>query len=69
MSFDIRLPIGLLFLLIGLLLAGLGLTGDPARLRILALGVNIDLVWGAALTVFGLVMLALTRLGGPSRPE
>ena len=68
MSFDIRLPIGLLFLVIGLLLAGLGLTGDPARLRTDALGVNIDLVWGGALTLFGLVMLALTRLGRRSDP-
>ena len=61
MSFDIRLPIGLLFLIVGLLLAALGLTGDPARLRTQALGVNIDLVWGVVLTLFGLVMLALTR--------
>jgi len=67
MSFDIRLPIGLLFLIIGLLLIGLGLIGDPARLRTEALGVNIDLIWGAALTLFGLVMLALTRLG--RRPD
>ena len=63
MSFDIRLPIGLLFLAIGLLLAGLGLIGDPARLGTAALGVNIDLVWGVALSLFGLVMLVLTRLG------
>lgn len=63
MQFDIRLPIGLLFLAIGLLLAGLGLTGDPSRLGTLALGVNIDLVWGLALMGFGAVMLALTRLG------
>lgn len=63
MSFDIRLPIGLLFLAIGLMLAGLGLTGDPGRLKTVAIGVNIDLVWGAVLTGFGLVMLVLTRLG------
>ena len=68
MSFDIRLPIGLLFLVIGLLLAGLGLVGDPARLKTIALGVNIDLIWGAALTLFGLLMLALTRLGRRSSP-
>ena len=69
MSFDIRLPIGLLFLAIGLLLAGLGLTGDPAQLKTLAIGVNIDLVWGAVLSVFGLVMLALTRFGRRATPR
>jgi len=69
MSFDIRLPIGLLFLIVGLLLAALGLTGDPARLRTEALGVNIDLIWGAALTVFGLAMLALTQLRRRTPPE
>ena len=67
MRFDIRLPIGLLFLIIGLLLALQGLIGDPARLKTLALGINIDLVWGAALIVFGLVTLVLTRLG--RRPD
>ena len=65
MLFDVRLPIGLLFLAIGLLLAGLGLTGDPARLRIAALGVNIDLVWGAVLSLFGVAMLALTWARAP----
>ena len=68
MSFDIRLPIGLLFLAIGLLLAGLGLVGDPARLKTAALGVNVDLVWGAVMVLFGLLMLALTRLGRRSDP-
>jgi hypothetical protein len=62
MSFDIRLPIGLLFLAIGLLLAGLGLTGDQAHLKTASIGVNIDLVWGAVLSLFGAAMLVLTRL-------
>jgi hypothetical protein len=61
MRFDIRLPIGLLFLAIGLLLAGLGFFGAPARLKTEMLGVNIDLAWGAAMAAFGLAMLALTR--------
>ncbi len=62
MNFDIRLPVGLLFLLIGVLLSGFGLTGDAAHLKTAALGVNIDLVWGLALILFGAIMLILTRL-------
>ena len=62
MSFDIRLPIGLLFLAIGALLAGLGLAGDPAALRTADLGLNIDLVWGGSLIVFGAGMVGLTVL-------
>ena len=68
MSFDIRLPIGLLFLVIGLLLVGLGLVGDPVHLKTVALGVNVDLVWGAVMVLFALAMLALTRLGRRSGP-
>ena len=69
MSFDIRLPIGLLFLAIGALLAGLGLTADAASLRTADLGVNIDLAWGGFLAVFGAVMIALTLLArGAAKP-
>jgi hypothetical protein len=62
MSFDIRLPIGLLFLAIGLILMGLGLAGDAASLRTAQLGLNINLVWGAAMALFGAVMLGLVAL-------
>ena len=62
MTFDIRLPIGLLFLAIGALLVGLGLTADAASLRIADLGVNIDLAWGGFLAVFGVLMIGLTLL-------
>jgi len=68
MSFDVRLPIGLLFLAIGLLLAGQGLVGGAAQLRTAAIGVNIDLVWGGAMAAFGAIMLALTRLRRPPGP-
>lgn len=68
MRFDVRLPIGLLFLAIGLLLAGLGLTGGAERLRLVDLGINIDLVWGCVLAGFGALMLVLTRLGRRADP-
>ncbi len=60
MSFDIRLPIGLLFLAIGVILVGYGLSSDAEIYRLHSLGTNINLLWGGVLVVFGLVMLALT---------
>lgn len=59
MSFDIRLPIGLLFLTLGLVLIGYGLTSDPAMYQAHSLGVNINLGWGGCMAVFGAAMLAL----------
>jgi hypothetical protein len=62
MPFDVRLPIGLLFLAIGLLVAGAGLTGDPKVLEAHSAGVNIDLIWGSVMAAFGALMLVLAAL-------
>lgn len=62
MLFDVRLPIGLLFLAIGILVMGVGLTGDPKMLDAHGAGLNIDLVWGAVMAGFGAVMLFLAAL-------
>ena len=57
MGLDIRLPIGLMFSLVGLLLVASGLiSSDPETLR-RSLGVNINLYWGLFLVVFGGLML------------
>lgn len=73
MRFDIRLPIGLLFLMIGLVLTAYGLLSGPAIYRAHSLGVNVNLIWGLAMAAFGLVMLALaawaSRRAGPGAPE
>ena len=58
MSFDIRLPIGLLFLAIGGLVAGYGWVAHPPA----AAGVNVDLIWGAVMGAFGALMLLLALL-------
>jgi hypothetical protein len=66
MRLDIRLPLGLLFALIGLLLVAQGLFGgsEPAAGRAAqAAGLNIDLWWGVAMASFGGLMLALSRRG------
>lgn len=63
MGFDIRMPIGVLFSLFGILLIGYGAaTQGSAMYTEHSLGVNMNVWWGGALLTFGLVMLALTRL-------
>jgi multisubunit Na+/H+ antiporter MnhG subunit len=62
MNFDLRFPIGLLFTLFGLLLAGFGLASDPGIYQ-RSLGINVNLWWGLFLLLFGLVMLFLSRKG------
>ena len=69
MPFDVRLPIGLLFLAIGVLVAGYGLIGDPATFSAHAAGLNIDLVWGSVMAAFGAIMLVLTVLARRKRPS
>lgn len=64
MNLDVRLPIGLMFTIIGVALAGFGLVSDPAIYE-RSLGINVNLWWGLVLLAFGLVMLRLaTRSRG-----
>ncbi len=51
MGIDIRLPIGLMFTIIGLLLAIFGLLSD-ASIYQRSLGINVNLIWGVLLTLF-----------------
>ena len=62
MNLDIRLPIGGLFTLLGLLLAGYGLMADASIYR-RSLGHNVNLSWGLVVLVFGLIMLWMGRKG------
>jgi hypothetical protein len=62
MGLDIRWPIGLMFLLLGIVLAVYGLMSD-ATIYAQSLGMNVNLIWGAVLAVFGLLMIALARWG------
>jgi len=62
MGLDIRLPIGLLFSIFGVLLIAYGALGDSTIYQ-RSLGVNINLDWGIAMLAFGAIMLALGRRG------
>lgn len=61
MGMDIRLPMGLLFLYIGVRLVMFGaVTNNDPMYAEHSLGININLWWGMILALFGLVNLALT---------
>jgi len=60
LGLDIRMPIGLMFTIIGALLVLYGLTSDSS-IYARSLGINVNLTWGVVLTIFGAVMLALGR--------
>ena len=56
---DIRIPIGGLFTLLGLLLAGYGVaTGGQPALYAQSLSVNLNLWWGLVLLLFGIILLS-----------
>jgi hypothetical protein len=58
MGLDIRYPIGLMFSLIGILVSVYGLvTGSNKALYERSLGININLIWGIVLLIFGAWML------------
>lgn len=64
MGLDIRTPIGMMFLAKGILMAlyGLMTNGDTAMYQ-RSLGMNVNVIWGGVMIVFGIIMLALGRMG------
>jgi hypothetical protein len=63
MGLDLRKPIGIFFLILGVILVGHGLLTQGAEMYAKSLGININIVWGAVLVVFGLLMLLPAVLG------
>jgi hypothetical protein len=63
MNLDVRLPIGLMFSVFGVVLSLYGLFSDK-QIYQRSLDININLWWGLVLLVFGLLMLWLAR-GAP----
>lgn len=55
-AIDIRWPIGLLFIALGLTLIGYGAI-FPSFARIVPLRLNLDVWWGFALLLFGAAMV------------
>ena len=57
MGLDIRLPIGLMFTLVGLLLVIAGFVYTDAETLKRSLDINVNLWWGVLLIIFGGSML------------
>jgi hypothetical protein len=64
MNIDLRIPMGMMFTLIGAVLMAFGLsTRANAALYAPSLGIDINLWWGLVLLAFGLVLVPLGRRG------
>ncbi|HEV3151007.1 MAG TPA: hypothetical protein VGY94_08640 [Acidobacteriaceae bacterium] len=61
MGLDIRIPLGLMFLVTGGLMAIYGLFTRGSAIYEKSLNMNINLIWGGLMLVFGLVMYIMGR--------
>ena len=65
--FDLRLPLGWLFVIIGGLLLASGFSVSPISSDGHSLDLNINLIWGIVLLIFGFVCLATAWKYGHNR--
>lgn len=63
MNLDLRIPMGLLFTLVGLILTVFGLSTSGSAIYARSLGINANLDWGIVLLIFGSTMYILGRRG------
>ncbi len=62
MGLDIRIPLGLIFLITGGIMSAFGLyTRGNVALYERSLGINLNLAWGIVMFVFGLIMFVVGR--------
>ncbi len=60
---DLRLPIGLVFTIYGVILTIYGLSTNGAAMYEKSLGINVNTAWGIVMLIFGLVMLFFAKRG------
>jgi len=64
MNLDLRIPMGLMFSFVGIILTAFGLaTNGDAVLYAKSLGINANLWWGIVLLIFGQTMFQFGRRG------
>ena len=61
MGLDIRIPLGLIFLVTGGILTIFGLMTRHSVIYSNSMDINLNLIWGALMFVFGLIMFLVGR--------
>jgi len=61
MGLDIRLPLGLIFLIIGAIMTAYGVFTWGSPIYASSMGINLNVIWGAVMLAFGGLMLVLSR--------
>lgn len=61
MNLDLRIPMGLLFTIVGAIMSVFGLFTRGSAIYDRSAGMNINLIWGVVMLVFGLTMFLLGR--------
>jgi hypothetical protein len=61
MGLDIRIPIGAMFAILGVLLSGFGVYTTSSDIYKKSLDINVNLWWGLAMLVFGAAMFWFGR--------
>ena len=69
MGLDIKIPIGLMFSLFGVLLVIYGLATNAGTMYAISLGINVNLWSGLFMTVFGGFMLLTSSLVKSKKKE
>jgi ABC-type Fe3+-siderophore transport system permease subunit len=77
MNLDLRIPMGLMFLIVGAILSVYGVVTMGSPIYAKSVGMNINLIWGLVMLVFGGLMFLLgqrsqkrpvTQIEGTTRP-
>ena len=61
MGLDIRIPLGLIFLITGGIMALFGAFTRSSEIYARSMGININLIWGVIMFVFGLIMFVVGK--------
>lgn len=63
MGLDLRLPLGLMFLIIGTVMLGYGFVTWHSPMYASSLGENVNVIWGGVMVAFGGIMFFLGMRG------